>query len=269
MVYLLMAMACTPSTPDETFDSSWVLVWEDDFEGPAGDPPNPDNWQHDVGGDGWGNAQLEYNTDRTDNAQLNGDGVLEIIALREEYEDNAYTSARLKTQNLFTQTYGRFEAEIKLPEGQGLWPAFWMLGASIEDVGWPLCGEVDIMEFRGEKPYETLGTVHGPGYSGGDGVSATYTLRSGYFSDDFHTFAVEIDPGHIAWYIDGERYHTVTRANLPPNSAWVFDDNAFFLLLNLAIGGTFVEAPTDSTPFPATMSVRHVRVYERAEGHFE
>ena len=266
---LFSLLACTAADAPSGFDSSWSLVWEDEFDGPAGAPLDPSRWTHDIGGDGWGNDQLEHNTDRTDNVRLSGDGALEIVALREEYDGNSFTSGRIKTVGLFEQGYGRFEASIKLPEGQGLWPAFWMLGADFEDVGWPLCGEVDIMEFRGENPTESLGTIHGPGYSGGGSVGRLYALSEGSFSEDYHTFAVEIDPGSIAWYIDDERFFSVSRASLPDEGAWVFDDNRFFLLLNLAVGGSFLAEPTDDTPFPATMSVEHVRAYARADGYFE
>lgn len=242
---------------------SWELVWADEFEAEAGTPIDATKWTHDVGGDGWGNDQLEHNTDRTDNVFHDGDGHLVIRAQVEDYEGNAYTSGRVKTQGLFDVKYGRVVASIKLPEGGGVWPAFWMLGADIETVGWPACGEIDILELRGEEPWQALGTVHGPGYSAGESVGATYTLPEGDFSDGYHVFAVEVDPEHITWTIDGVVYQTLAPGDLPDGAPWVFDD-AFFLILNVAIGGHFV-GPVDDSALPAEMKVEYVRVYQRAE----
>jgi beta-glucanase (GH16 family) len=216
-----------------------------------------------MGGDGWGNDQLEHNTDRTDNARLDGEGHLQIVARREAFEGNDYTSARLTTNGTFTQGYGRFEARVRLPKGQGLWPAFWMLGDDFGDVGWPGCGEIDILEMRGEDPGAVLGTLHGPGYSGGSAVGDTYVLGDDAFAEDFHTFRVDVDEGLITWWVDDVVYQRRTAADLPDGTAWVFD-HPTFLILNLAVGGHFVQPPTDATPFPATMLVDHVRVYERA-----
>jgi beta-glucanase (GH16 family) len=260
MLLLLAALGCTSPYPTS---GDWAVTWEDEFEGPAGTAPDPARWVHDVGGDGWGNSQLEYDTDRTDNAALDGEGHLVITALRESWEGNEYTSARLTTDGLFDQAYGRFEGRIQLPAGQGLWPAFWMLGSEFTDIGWPWCGEVDILEARGEDPGTAYGTVHGPGYSGSGGISGAYTLEEGTFADDFHDFAVEIDPGQIAWYVDDELYQRITAADLPQDATWVFDD-PFFVLLNLAVGGHYVLPPDESTPSPATMLVDRVRVSERA-----
>jgi beta-glucanase (GH16 family) len=257
------AAACAPTPPAATNGvPGWSLVWEDDFDGAAGDAIDGDRWGFDVGGDGWGNSQLEHNTDRTDNVRVDGDGNLVIEARIEDYEGNAYTSGRIKTQDRFTLQYGRVEARIRLPKGGGVWPAFWMLGADIDTVGWPNCGEIDILELRGEEPYTALGTVHGPGYAGVDSVGAEYTLAEGDFSDDFHVFAVDIDPDHIAWSIDDVVFQTLTPADLPDGTAWVFDSD-FFLILNVAVGGHFV-GPVDDEALPAQMTVDYVRVYERA-----
>lgn len=259
-----LAAACTdgadPAVP--TDPSAWELVWSDDFVGDPGDPVDPDKWQHDVGGDGWGNGQLEYNTDSTDNVRINEHGVLEIVARKEAYEGNEYTSGRIKTMDRFEFGYGRVEATIRLPKGSGIWPAFWLLGADFEEVGWPLCGEIDIMELRGEEPWKTLGTVHGPGYSGGEGIGGEYTLSEGSFNDDYHVFAVDIDPEHIAWSVDDVVFHTLTPGDLPEGTAWVFDDE-WFIILNVAVGGHFVEE-VDDEALPAAMRVGSVRVYERA-----
>jgi beta-glucanase (GH16 family) len=261
MMFLLLA-AC--SSPDDAapFETGWTLVWTESFDGAAGSPPDPEVWVHDVGGDGWGNAQLEYNTDRTDNAALDGEGRLAITARREAYQGNAYTSARITTNGLKSFGMGRIEADLQMPAGQGLWPAFWMLGTDFGDVGWPDCGEIDIMELRGEEPEVTLATVHGPGYSGPASYGDTYRLRDSTFADGFHTFAVDIEPDHLAFWMDDARVHVVRPGDLP--GAWAFDDE-FFLLLNLAVGGYFLDEPTDDTPFPATFLVDEVRAYERTQ----
>jgi beta-glucanase (GH16 family) len=252
-------LACAPADP-APLDTSWTLVWNDAFDGPAGAPPDPSVWVPDVGGDGWGNEQLEYNTDRTENAALDGSGHLAIVARREDFGGNAYTSARLTTRGTQAFGPGRVEADLQMPAGQGLWPAFWMLGDDFDTVGWPTCGEIDIMELRGEQPRVSLATVHGPGYSGGASVGDDYRLREGSFADGFHTFAVDIDEDHLAFWVDDHRVHVVHPGDVP--GAWVFDGQ-FFLLLNLAVGGTFLEEPTDETPFPATFLIDEVRVYTR------
>ena len=266
--YLLSAVLIGCAAPDsselaEDF-GTWELVWEDDFEGSQGEAIDTTTWTHEVGGDGWGNEQLEHNTDRTDNVRLAGAGNLEIVALKEDFEGNSYTSGRIRSLGGYQQSYGRYEARIKLPEGKGLWPAFWMLGADFEQVGWPTCGEIDIMEFRGDETYVSLGTIHGPGYSGGEGIGAEYTLPEGTFTDDYHTFAVEVDPEHIAWYVDDTLFQRITPADLPAGTPWVFDDSLFFIL-NLAVGGAFLSNPDENTAFPATMSVDYVRAYERVD----
>lgn len=257
----LLATACT-DTEDTVEDiGAWKLVWSDEFDGGEDEAIDPANWVHDVGGDGWGNEQLEYNTDRIDNSRTDGRGILELVAKKESYEGNEYTSARIKTQDLFEFGYGRVEARMKIPKGSGIWPAFWLLGADIDEVGWPLCGEIDIMELRGEEPYVSLGTIHGPGYSAGESIGADYTLAEGDFSDEYHTFAVDIDPEHIAWSVDDVVFQTRTPADLPDNTGWVFDDQ-WFIILNVAVGGTFL-GPVDDAALPGFMQVDYVRVYER------
>jgi len=237
----------------------WTLAWEDDFDGPAGQPPNAANWRHDLGTN-WGNDQLEYDTDLPANASLDGAGNLAIIARKETYFDQEYTSARINTRALFEQAHGRFEARIKLPVGQGMWPAFWLLGGNNETVGWPNCGEIDIMENRGQEPSVILGSAHGPGYSGGKAISTSYTLSGAGFDADFHVFAVEWSQSRITWLVDGTPYRTITPASLPKGATWVFD-HPFYIILNLAVGGNFVGPPDDSTIFPQTMLVDWVRVY--------
>ena len=243
--------------PDE-----WTLVWSDEFEGPAGSAVDAAKWGFDVGGHGWGNEQLEYNREGTPNASLDGEGNLAVTAREETYEGNTYTSARLLTKGKFDHTYGRIEARIKLPEGQGIWPAFWMLGADFEAVGWPDCGEIDILEYRGQEVGTVHGSLHGPGYSGATPISSSYNLQDGGFHEDFHVFGVTWDPGRIAWHVDGEVYAVATPASLPSGTKWVFD-HPFFLILNVAVGGGFVGGVGPDTEFPQTMLVDWVRVYAR------
>ncbi len=246
----------------------WKLVWGDEFNGPNGSAPDPTHWTYSIGGQGWGNNELETYTNRTQNASLQN-GILVIQALNETFTGpdgikRNYTSARLKTQGIFRQTYGRFEARIKIPYGKGLWPAFWMLGDNIGHVRWPNCGEIDIFENIGREPSTVHGTIHGPGYSGGSGISASYILPgSQRFADDFHIFAVEWEPNVIRFYADGTLYKTTTPADLPSGTTWVFD-HPFSLILNVAVGGNWPGSPDSSTVFPQTMQVDYVRVYQRA-----
>ena len=200
--------------------------------------------------------------------RLDGEGHLVITARAEApssgfvcwYGQCGYTSTRLKTAGLFARSYGRFEARIRIPRGQGIWPAFWMLGVNIDSVGWPASGEIDIMENIGREPAITHGTLHGPGYSGGEGISGADTISQGAVADDFHVFAVAWKPSEIRWYVDGRQYHRLTPADLPAGREWVFD-HPFFLLLNLAVGGIWPGDPDASTIFPQEMIVDYVRVY--------
>lgn len=256
----------TPS-PAGVDQQPWILVWSDEFDGPSGSAPDSTKWTYDMGGRGWGNNELETYTDHAQNARLQ-DGMLIIQALKETFAGSDgitrhYTSARLKTQGLFRQTYGRVEARIKIPYGQGLWPAFWMLGDDIAKVRWPKCGEIDIMENIGREPSIIHGTIHGPGYSGSSGISASYSLPADQrFADDFHIFAVEWEPKVIRFYVDTSLYKTTTSADLPSGTTWVFD-HPFFVILNVAVGGDWPGSPDSSTVFPQTMQVDYVRVYQR------
>jgi beta-glucanase (GH16 family) len=242
-------------------DDAWevVVVWQDEFEGPAGQSPDPSKWRFDIGTD-WGNAQLEYDTDRPENVSLDGEGHLAITARKEQYLGSEYTSGRINTYTLFAQERGRFEARIKLPIGQGIWPAFWLLGADFETVGWPACGEIDIMEYRGQEPSIVHGSLHGPGYSGGSAITGHYELDGEGLDEDFHIFALEWDADSITWLIDGTAYQTFTPDDLPSGANWAFE-GPFFVILNVAVGGHFVGSPDESTSFPQTMLVDWVRVY--------
>ena len=252
--------------PPTAATGGWTLAWSDEFDGPAGSSVDATRWTFDIGGGGWGNNELESYTER--NAHLSGDGTLVIDVLREGHVGpdgiaRDYTSARLKTQGRFAQAYGRFEARLKLPHGQGIWPAFWMLGTDITSAGWPACGEIYIMENVGHEAGIVHATVHGPGYSGAGGIGAPFTLPGGRrFADDFHVFAVEWEPNVLRFFVDGQLYQTQTPATLPPGTRWVFD-HPFFLLLNVAVGGGWPGPPDQSTVFPQQMLVDYVRVYRR------
>ncbi len=253
--------AAPPADADDLLGYPWRLVWQDEFDGAAGTRPDAARWRADVGGDGWGNNQLEFDTDRTENAALDGQGHLAITARREDYGGRAYTSARLTTLGKFERGYGRFEARLRLPRGQGIWPAFWLLGANFANAGWPGCGEIDIMEVRGQQPRLTRGSLHGPGYSGGANHGREIDAGAD-LSSDFHVYAVEWDPGRVIWKLDGEVFFTATPADLPEGSDWVYD-HPFFIILNVAVGGNYSGNPDGTTTFPQVMLVDHVRVYER------
>lgn len=246
----------------------YALIWSDEFNGKNGSLPDPSKWTYDVGGTGWGNHELEYYTTRRENARIEN-GNLVITARQELYKapdgtEFDYTSARLKTQGLFSQAYGRFEARIKLPAGQGLWPAFWMLGDNFGSAGWPKCGEIDIMENVGKEPGINHGSLHGPSSTAATSdLTATISLPAGQqLSDGFHVYAVEWEPDAIRFYLDANLYATFSAAQWPPGGTWVFD-HRFFLILNVAVGGDWPGSPDDSTEFPQTMLVDYVRVYKR------
>jgi beta-glucanase (GH16 family) len=234
------------------------VTFEDTFDGAAGTLPDAAKWTFETGGDGFGNEQLEFDTDRAQNASLDGEGHLAIVARREDFGGRSFTSARLSTAGTFAQAYGRFEARMKLPRGQGIWPAFWLLGDDVETTTWPACGEIDVMELRGQDPTTIVASAHGPGYSGGGAIHVDHTLDVGTFADDFHVFAVEWEPERIRYFVDDELIQTITPAALG-SRAWVFD-HSFRVLVNLAVGGNFVGAPDDTTVFPQTLLVDHVRV---------
>jgi len=246
---------------DAAAGRSWRLIWHDEFDLPAGTAPDPAKWTYDTGRTGWGNAELENYTNSPANAFHDGEGnlIIQAVAL----PGGQYTSARLKTQGLAEFTYGRIEARIKVPFGQGIWPAFWMLGNDIASAGWPRCGEIDIMENIGKEPAIVHGTIHGPGYSGANGIGVPYTLSAGRFADDFHVFAVEWQPGALAFSVDRATYKRISQDDLPKGAAWVYN-HPFFLLLNLAVGGNWPGYPDASTRFPQHMTVDYMRVYAHA-----
>ena len=242
-----------------------AVTWADDFDGAAGSDVDGARWNHDTGGTGWGNNELEYYTPGNANTALDGQGHLVITAKKENPNNYQcwngpcqYTSGKITTAGKFTQKYGHVEARIKIPKGQGIWPAFWMLGDDIASNPWPNCGEIDIMENVGKEPNIVHGSAHGPGYSGGNPLTGTYTLPSGNFSDDFHTFAVDWAPDSIKWSVDGQVYETHTSADTNGN-AWAFD-HPFYIILNVAVGGDWPGSPDGSTRFPQQMVVDYIHV---------
>ncbi len=263
------ATAIAQTSGAEAAGPGWKLVWSDEFNGPNGSAVDSSKWVSETGGGGWGNNELEYYTNRIQNAWQQ-DGNLVIKVLPEKYTgtdgvSRNYTSARLKTLGKFSQTYGRFEARMKIPRGQGIWPAFWMLGTDIEKPGWPDCGEIDIMENIGKEPSIVHGTIHGPGYSGAGGIGSSFALPANKtFADDFHAYGVEWEPKAIRFYVDDHLYATRTPADLPKGAKWVYD-HPFFLLLNVAVGGDWPGNPDATSIFPQTMLVDYVRVYEPAK----
>jgi beta-glucanase (GH16 family) len=250
---------------DDSAIPGWTLSWSDEFDGADGSPADPTKWTHDVGGSGWGNQEREYYTGGAQNAVQQG-GYLVITATPSGasqyscwYGTCLYTSARLKTQGLFSQAYGRFEARAQMPYGKGLWPAFWMLGANIDQVSWPACGEVDILETIGTDITTNHGSLHAPGYN----PTGTYTLPNGAkYSDGFHTFAAEWEPGTIRFYVDDVLYETRTIGETDGGGTWEFD-HPFFLILNVAVGGAWPGDPDSTTVFPQTLKVDWVRVYTK------
>jgi beta-glucanase (GH16 family) len=267
---MLTAVSCggqaTHTTTPPTAQS-YQLVWSDEFDGTDGSTPDASKWAIQTGGDGWGNHELESYTARPSNVQVAG-GNLVITAIKEDYTGadgiaRHYSSARLQTKGLFSQQYGRFEARIKIPRGQGVWPAFWMLGNDIDTAGWPACGEIDIMENIGKEPAMIHGTLHAPNYPP-EGYSAAYTLPNGQvFADGFHVFAAEWEPQQIRLYVDDNLYATATQSGSPQPTSWPFNGQPFFVLLNLAIGGDWPGPPDDMTQFPQQMLVDYVRVYQK------
>lgn len=232
---------------------SWNLVWSDEFNGTS---LNRSNWTPEIGtgSGGWGNNELQYYTDRAQNVQVTG-GNLVITAQKESYGGMNYTSARIKTQDLKSFTYGKVEARIKLPSGQGLWPAFWMLGSNISTVGWPKSGEIDIMERVNLNPYVN-GTVHWDA-----GGHAEFGRVSGNLDfSQFHVYSIEWDSKYIRWFVDGQQFNEFYIENGTGNTEEF--QRPFFLLLNLAVGGNWPGSPNNSTPFPSQMLVDYVRVYQ-------
>lgn len=259
----LTAFSFFSCDPDETQTVTTFenVVMEENFDGTELDTSL---WSYDIGDgssqglSGWGNNELQYYTDRPENVKVE-DGILNITARKEAYEEASYTSGRILTKLNFDQKYGRFEARMKLPWGQGLWPAFWLLGADIDEVGWPQTGEIDIMEYRGQEPTRIHGSVHGPGYSGAEAVSKSYNLEGDRFDTDFHVFGIEWGKDYINFYVDDDLYNQITPEDV--DGEWVYN-KPFYILINMAVGGSFVGSPTEDTVFPQTLEIDYVRVYQ-------
>jgi beta-glucanase (GH16 family) len=247
------------------------LAWADEFDGPAGGRVDSTKWRYDLGDGcpgncGWGNQEKESYTSASENISLNGQGQLQIVArtagpgLTCYYGACRYTSAKITTRGNLDVVPGRVEARIKLPAGQGLWPAFWLLGSNITAVGWPQCGELDVMENHGSDVTSTSSAMHGPGYSGNTPFVHSYQLAAGSFAEDFHTFALEWNSSRVVFFVDGKQHYVIQRDDVQRRGNWVFDQ-PFFIILNLAVGGTFDGDPRSDTILPATMLVDYVRVY--------
>lgn len=246
-------------------------AFRDEFNKATNAPIDSSKWTAEIGGGGWGNEELQYYTNDIENAYHDGAGLLVIKTIKKDlplsfncwYGQCHYTSARLITKQKFDRKYGRFEARIKIPRGQGIWSAFWMLGNNIDTVGWANCGEIDVMENIGREPSIVHGTIHGPGYSGANSIGAPFSLPNNQkFADDFHVYAAEWTENKIDFYVDANLYKTITPQDLPAGKQWVYD-HPFFMILNLAIGGNWGGAPDDTTVFPQTMLIDYVRVYRR------
>ena len=239
--------------------AGYTLSWQDEF---TGSEINSDYWTFEMGDNGWGNEELQYYTDRSENASLQ-DGSLIIEAREESFNGAEYTSARIITQDKKTFTHGRVDIRAVLPEGQGIWPALWMLGNNISSIGWPACGEIDIMELVGHEPSTVHGTAHwGPqGQSFSTFKGEEYRLSGGEkFSDKYHVFSIIWEPGKIEWYVNDNKYYSITTADV--NVTYPFD-NEFFFIFNIAVGGRWPGNPDATTQFPQRMIVDYIRVFDR------
>ncbi|WP_420628152.1 carbohydrate binding domain-containing protein [Candidatus Leptofilum sp.] len=252
--------------------AGWEMVWSEEFNEPAGTPPNPDYWSYEIGDGtvngipGWGNDEFQYYTDDPANAATDGNGNMVLTvheadgSLQCYYGPCDYTSARLISWRKAEFAYGRIESRILVPEGEaGLWPAFWSLGTDIDVVGWPQTGEIDFMEYVSRLPNEIFGTIHGPGYAGGQSFGNVVDFGEPVYNN-YHTFTIEWQPDLIEWYVDGMLYHTATPDDVAPNE-WVFNDPVF-LLLNVAIGGNFGGTIDPELQLPQSMAVDYIRVYQ-------
>jgi beta-glucanase (GH16 family) len=262
-IIVFSIVGCSIDPEQQLESKDWQLVWSDEFSDPAGTLPNSQRWVFDIGtgSNGWGNNEQQYYTNRPVNIATDGNGNLVITARRENYQGAQFTSARIKTQGVFDQKYGKFEVRLKTPYGQGLWPAFWLLGNNINEVGWPQCGEIDIMELRGQLPSIVNGSLHGPDYSGANALTEMYGLQNARFDTEFYTYAVEWDKDKIDFFVNGFLYNRITKTEVEAVGEWVFD-NPFYMIMNVAVGGNYVGAPNIDTPLPQKMTIDYVRVYK-------
>jgi beta-glucanase (GH16 family) len=252
-----------PETEEPEEEPTWQLVWEDEFDG---DELDQSKWSYqfgtgeDEGLDRWGNRELQYYTEREENISLE-DGFLNITAHKEDFEESDYTSARIISKNKGDWRFGRIEVRAKLPQGQGIWPAIWMLPTEEIFGVWPQSGEIDIMELVGHEPETVHGTVHfGDPSPNNQFKGEPYSLESGIFADDFHVFSIEWAENKIQWFVDGNLFFTVTEGTVSPH---IYPFNStFHMILNVAVGGIWPGNPDSSTEFPQTMSVDYVRIYQ-------
>ena len=270
------AAASTTSPPDTTTTPkiTYTQVWSDEFDGAAGSSVDPAKWSFDLGDGctagicGWGNNEKEYYTNASDNVSLDGQGHLAIVARPAVlnttcyYGPCKYTSAKITTRGKMNAAPGRVEARIKIPSGQGLWPAFWMLGNDFASVGWPASGELDIMENKGSAPNTSSSAIHGPGYSGNTPFAHANVIGPGTLADNYHLYAVEWDAAGANFYVDGTPHYAVYRSDIQRYGASILD-KPYFIILNLAVGGNFDGDPQSNAIFPATMLVDWVRVYSK------
>jgi beta-glucanase (GH16 family) len=276
LIALAPGMLRAQSPPTSAAPALGDIVWQDTFgKAITGSPePNPVNWAYETGGGGWGNGELEtycaYGSNKTPcnakqpNAFIGRDGYLHVSARKDA--SGTITSARLISKHLQSFQYGRFEARVRIPAGEGVWPAFWMLGENIDSVPWPACGEFDIMENIGKEPARIHGSIHGTGFTGMK-LGLPYSLPSGQpFSGAFHNYGMIWSPQRVAYYVDdpGKPYAVFTPADLPAGGKWPFDDGKDFILLNLATGGSWPGPPDAATKFPAEMLVEYVKVWRLA-----
>lgn len=234
-----------------------TLVWQDEFNGTE---INSDNWTHEIGtGDwGWGNNELQYYTERTDNSYISN-GKLVIEAKAESFSGSDYTSARMVTFGKQEFIYGRIDVRAKLPEGQGLWPAIWMLGNNIYTDGWPFCGEIDIMELVGHEPSKIHGTAHFGLQPPSDPLGGSYSLGAEKYIEEFHVFSIIWEEDQIKWLMDDNQFHSITKSQI--GSVYPFNNN-FFFILNVAVGGQWPGSPDATTTFPQRMLVDYIRVFQ-------
>lgn len=251
----LFALVSHCQAQDTPKKKGYKLLWADEFNRPG--KPDPAIWTAETGGNGWGNNEAQYYTDRVENAVVK-DGKLFITALKEEYNGKSYTSARLITKGKRDFTYGRVEVAAKLPAGKGTWPAIWMLGSNIGEVGWPKCGEIDIMEHVGFDMNVVHASIHTKAFNHPAGTQKTAKTLVDQVDGKFHVYAMEWTPKKIDFFIDGKLYFIYTPDEYNPDQ-WPFANPAF-IILNLAIGGNW-GGEVDTTSFPKVMEVDYVRVY--------
>jgi beta-glucanase (GH16 family) len=272
LVSLLACSRAAPLAASTAASGAWTLLWSDEFDGPPGVRVDSAKWRYETGDGcerglcGWGNREKQYYTDAAENVALDGRGRLTVVAraaragLTCHYGPCRYTSGRIMTRGKMSSPPGRVEARIKLPAGQGLWAAFWMLGFDHPATPWPACGEIDIMESKGSDPSTTSSALHGPGYSGTTPLTHWSRLARGTAADTFHTYAVEWDSLRVRFFVDDRLHYSITRSEVERLGRSVLDQ-PYFVILNLAVGGTFDGDPRSDAIFPATMVVDYVRVY--------